>query len=119
MARVTLTRSTPVDFSYTDAAGKLVTFTAPACSVGGYREALRLETEETEDRLLRQAIALCGEACRPHLEAMDVEMLQEVVQAQVAMHAGLNPEAAVTVMRAVKKKALQSLLQSSSSAATS
>lgn len=119
MPSVPLKRSTPVDFSYVNGDGQLVSFTAPACSVGGYREALRLEAENVPDRLLLQALALCGEGCRRHLESMDVEMLQEVIQAQVAMHAGLAPAAAVTVMRAVKKKALLALLLPSSPAATS
>lgn len=120
MPRVELKRSTPVEFAYKDAAGAEVTFTVPACTVGGYREALRLEIEApAETRLLDQAIALCGEASRPHLEALEVEMLQEVVQAQVALYSGLKPEAALTVMRAVKKKALLELLTTSLPAATS
>lgn len=118
-ARVELKRSTPVEFVYRNASGAEVSFTVPACTVGGYREALRIESEETSaNRLLDLAIALCGEACRPHLEALEVEMLQEVIQAQVALYSGLNPEATLTVMRAVKKKALVALLDSSSTNAT-
>ena len=119
MARVELKRSTPVEFSYVNTAGKTVAFTAPACTVGGYREALRLETEASDNRLLDQAIALCGEACRPHLEALEVGMLQEVIQAQVALYSGLDPAAATELMRAVKKIALVAHLANSSTAATS
>lgn len=122
---VELKRSTPIEFSYRNALGELVTFTAPACTVGGYREALRLEAEgahaSAADKLLNQAVALCGEHNRHHLEAMDVEMIQEVIQAQVALYSGLDPAAALEVMRGVKKKALSEAAHpdSSSSPATS
>ena len=119
MARVELKRSTPVEFHYVNAAGQDVSFTAAACTVGGYREALRIEAESSGDHLLEQAVALCGADCRPHLEALEVEMLQEVIQAQVALYSGLAPEAALEVMRAVKKKAFVSQLESFSTAATS
>jgi hypothetical protein len=119
MPRVELKRSTQVDYSYVNAAGAAVTFTVGACTVGGYREALRLETDESPTRLLDQAIALCGEDSRPFLEALEIEMLQEVIQAQVALYSGLNPEATLDVMRAVKKKALVEALGSSSTNATS
>jgi hypothetical protein len=120
-ARVELKRSTPVEFVYRNASGDEVTFTVPACTVGGYREATRIESEEaaSTNRLLDQAIALCGAACRPHLEALEVEMLQEVIQAQVALYSGLNPEVTLTVLRAVKKKALAEVLANSSPVATS
>lgn len=120
MARIELKRSTPVEFVYRDAGGQEVAFTVPACTVGGYREALRIETEEepSTHRLLDQGLALCGEASRPHLEALEVEMLQEVIQAQVALYSGLNAEATLNVMRAVKKKALAELLSPSFPAAT-
>ena len=120
-ARVELKRSTPVEFVYRNASGAEVSFTVPACTVGGYREALRIESEEaaSTNRLLDQAIALCGEPCRVHLEALEVEMLQEVIQAQVALYSGLNPEATLLVMRAVKKKALAEVLANSSPVATS
>jgi hypothetical protein len=74
--------------------------------VGGYRRALELEQEASEHRLLDQAIALCGEGSRPHLEALEVGMLQEVIQAQVALYSGLDPVAATELMRTVKKKAV-------------
>lgn len=119
-ARVELKRSTPVEFVYRDASGQEVAFTVPACTVGGYREALRIESEEASaNRLLDLAIALCGEASRVHLEALEVEMLQEVIQAQVSLYSGLNPEATLTVLRAVKKKVLVEHLASSSPNATS
>lgn len=118
-ARVELKRSTPVEFSYLNAAGATVSFTVPACTVGGYRQALELEADESPNRLLDQAIALCGEASRVHLEALEIEMLQEVIQAQVALYSGLNPEATLTVLRAVKKKVLVEVLGSSSTNATS
>lgn len=119
MPRVELKRSTPVEFSYQNATGETVTFTVPACTVGGYRRALELEAGESPNRLLDQAIALCGENSRLHLEALETEMLQEVIQAQVALYSGLDPEQTLSVLRAVKKKALAALLSSSSINATS
>lgn len=112
--RVELKRSTPIEFSFLNSRGETISFTAPACTVGGYREALRLETEtepkggglDATMRLVNQAVALCGEPCRPFIEAMDVEMVQEVIQAQVALHSGVDPAQTLEVMRAVKKKAL-------------
>lgn len=124
---VELKRSAPIEFSYVNAQGEKTTFTVPACTVGGYREALRLEAEQGSadtlvrsgsDKLLNQAVALCGEAARPHLEALEVEMIQEVIQAQVALYSGLNPEGVVEVMRASKKKALIEALPASSSPAS-
>jgi len=123
---VELKRSTPIEFSYLNTQGESITFTAPACTVGGYREALRLEAEsspvapqlDSSGKLLEQAVALCGEHNRPHLEAMDVEMIQEVIQAQVALYSGLDPAAALEVMRGVKKKALATALHASSSPAS-
>lgn len=124
---VELKRSTPIEFSYLNALGETITFTAPACTVGGYREALRLEAEsspvasqlDASGKLLEQAVALCGEHNRHHLEAMDVEMIQEVIQAQVALYSGLDPAAALEVMRGVKKKAvMQAVAPASSSSAS-
>ena len=37
--KIELKRSTPVEFSY-ERDGQMITFTAPCCTVGGYREAL-------------------------------------------------------------------------------
>lgn len=116
---VALKRSTPIEFSYLNALGETITFTAPACTVGGYRDALRIEAEvgqaSSPDKLLNQAVALCGEHNRHHLESMDIEMIQEVIQAQVALYSGLDPAAALEVMRGVKKKALTTAARDTSS----
>jgi|GEM_PF-2102695 len=120
--KVELKRSTPIEYSYVDDAGLTVVFTANACTVGGYQLALRIEAEGEQagsHRLLDQAIALCGESCRVHLAQMDVEMLHEVIQAQVALYSGLDPAAIVDIMRAVKKKALASQFATSATPATS
>lgn len=123
---VELKRSTPIEFSYLNALGETITFTAPACTVGGYRDALRLEAESassiehqaSSEKLLNQAVALCGEHNRHHLESMDIEMIQEVIQAQVALYSGLDPAAALEVMRGVKKKALTTAVHAISSSAS-
>lgn len=116
--RVQLKRSAPIEFTYAADGGE-VSFVAQACTVGGYRRALELEAEKAKaeggataaDRLLEQAVAMCGEECRPHLLRMDTLQLQEVVQAQMALYSGLSPDMVLEVMRLAKKKALtQSLL---------
>ena len=116
---VHLKRSTPVEFNYQNAAGEAVSFTVPACTVGGYRQALELEVSASPNRLLEQAIALCGENSRPDLEALEIEMIQEVIQAQIALYSGVDPVPALEALRTVKKKALAQHLANSSTSATS
>lgn len=118
MPQVTLQRSASIEFAWPRPDGTDGHITLPAVTLGQYREALRLEAElpgnesttAAQERLLRQARVLVGEAHAEFLDELDPEMVIEVIQAMLSVYAGLDPAGVVEVQRALKKKTLMEWL---------
>lgn len=112
--KVSLKRGTPIDFDFEDAHGKRWETTIQPITVGQYRQALMLESAspaiEPTERLVKQAVILCGDANTDFVNALDPEQLAECVQCLVAAYAGYDPAAMVEVARALKKKTLTELV---------
>lgn len=130
MPKITLQRSAELEFEWPRPDGSTGHVVIPPVTMGQYRRALALEAEtpphesapDAQERLLRQARVLVGEASAFFLDELDPEMLIEVIQSLLAIHSGLDPAAVLDLQRSLKKKTLLDHLYppgSSSESATS